>query len=133
GDQVIVGNPLPGPGPVRRTLSDIHGSLLIQSFQALADQPLASLVLDDSGDQTGRTAVLGNDGVAWGISGLAPGTIYDWGLAPSTPVTILGGAGNDNVDVRGMPAVSVKADGGGGVNTLQGPDTANAWQVTGAN
>jgi Ca2+-binding RTX toxin-like protein len=34
-------------------------------------------------------------------------------------------------DFTGAPALSI--DGGGGSNTLQGPDAANTWQVSGAN
>jgi hypothetical protein len=71
------------------------------------------------------------------VNGLAgtsqnPGLIY-FRLEPATPVSILTGAGADVFrvhDLTNAPALTL--DGGGGTNTLQGPNNANTWQITGA-
>jgi hypothetical protein len=101
---------------------------------------LKQVTLDDSGNTTAynppRTITLGSDpSLGYLVSGLAEGGgRIGLGLDPTTPVAIRTGSGNDVFgvhDLVGAPALAI--DGGGGSNTLQGPDSANTWQITGPN
>ena len=48
-------------------------------------------------------------------------------------VVVLGGAGDDVVDVANLPTgLTVIYDGGAGANTIGGPSSSTAWSVTGA-
>ena len=40
-----------------------------------------------------------------------------------------GGDGNDTFNAQTVPTAAVTYDGGAGVNTLQGPNTANVWNI----
>jgi len=59
---------------------------------------------------------------------------------PATPVSILGGSGNDTFTMATpLSATGIKidgdgdGDGGGGVNTLVGPDIATTWTIGSGN
>jgi hypothetical protein len=88
-----------------------------------------SLNVDDSGDHGGRTAIITNST----ITKIAPATI-DYSRAVVQLLTVTGGAGDDAVTVSSIPAgATVAVSGGGGSNTLQGPNTANTWFINGPN
>jgi hypothetical protein len=115
----------------------------------------AALKIDDSQDasQVGRTVILSSGGqgivqfaglgtiayiatalVALQVSGDAFGNTF---IIQSTPValSITAGTGNDRfVFTNTTPlGANVTLAGGGGNDTLQGPDTTNVWQILGAN
>jgi Ca2+-binding RTX toxin-like protein len=113
------------------TLAAIRGPLIVAA--GYLDQ-VPSVVIDDSGDPAdhGQAALSpAATGTDYQVTGLAPAPIY---FDPATPVRILGGRGNDTFAVTSpVSYTGITIDGGGGVNTLVGPDAANTWTVTGAN
>ena len=72
----------------------------------------------------------------WEIDGANSGSFQPGGDAPNTKFTevelLRGGAGADRFILRSGGSISGGIDGGGGVNTLIGPDASNEWRVTGA-
>jgi hypothetical protein len=97
--------------------------------------------LDDSGDTGNRTIAMASDGVnGYLLTGLLPPSSVGRGrvwlqLDPAAPVSLLGGPASDLFQVNnltGAPALSLVGN-TQGTTTLQGPNTANTWQVTGAN
>ena len=101
-------------------VSAIKGQVDINGYATVA------LTVDDSGDTNGRIATL----TSYGLTGLAPAGIY---YEPAvTSLTINGGIGNDTLTVAGTPpGIPVTFNGGGGGNTLVGPNTTNAWNISG--
>jgi hypothetical protein len=83
-----------------------------------------------------RRSVSGGYGT---ITGLAPPPaeirfIQDF----LTALTIKGGSGSDTLNIAQSPQyyfgpTSVTYNGGGGINTLLGPNSANTWKITGPN
>lgn len=129
GDVVTLGNPIAGQGS---TLANIQGYVILSSYRIGA---LPAVVIDDSGDTTDRQVVLSpySQSYDYQLTGLAPGQILV-GLDPATPISIRGGLGNDTLTVSSpVSYTGITIDGGGGSNTLVGPDAANAWTVTGSN
>jgi Ca2+-binding RTX toxin-like protein len=129
GTQVTVGSAAPGLSP---TLANIQGSIVLASYGLAGKLP--SIVIDDSGDMTAHPSAELSPYSApydYQLTGLAPGQII-FGLDPATPVSILGGSGNDTFTVASpLSANGIKIDGGGGTNTLIGPNTANTWRISG--
>src|SRR5262249_5198570 len=124
GSQATFGSVAPNLGG---TLANIQGSVGIQGAG------VASIVVDDSGDTSAHPqAVLSSNSNNGQLSGLAGGTLY-FDLPPATPVSILGGSSDDTFAVADpLPATGITIDGGGGTNTLVGPNTANTWAITGS-
>jgi Ca2+-binding RTX toxin-like protein len=54
-------------------------------------------------------------------------------LGSGSSLTIAGQGGNDKLSVMTQPAYDVLFNGGGGVNTLVGPSTDNAWNIVTVN
>ena len=127
GDQVAFGSLAPGLGG---TLANIQGSVGVSGDLS------ASIVVDDSGDVTAHPrAVISNSSGPYDyqLSGLAPGALL-FSLDPATPISILGGSGNDTFTAASsLSATGIRIDGGSGTNTLAGPSTTNTWAITGQN
>jgi hypothetical protein len=131
GDRVVIGSNALGQGG---TLAGIQGTVEVEGGLA------ASVVVDDSGDMAPHPqAALSDDPHAFGqpndfkLVGLAPGDLH-FVLPPTDPVAIRGGAGDDAFSVTDtLPSSALTIDGGGGNNTLVGPNTANTWSITGQN
>ena len=103
------------------TLAGIQAALTIASQIGTS-----TLTVDDSGDTTGfsynltSTAVTQSGGVTIAYSSL-------------TKITILAGSGNDTLNV-GTPLPQLYTfNGGGGPNTIVGPNVVNAWTLSGTN
>jgi hypothetical protein len=129
GDVVTIGSQAPGLGG---TLDSIRGYVILSSYRTGA---LPSVVIDDSGDATGRSMTLSAypQYYDYQLSGLPNGQIL-FGLDPATPISILGGLGDDTFSVTSpVSYTGITIDGGQGMNTLVGPDAATAWTITGAN
>jgi hypothetical protein len=84
--------------------------------------------VDDTGDKTGQNATLTSSS----LSGLAPGTIlYGTNVAS---MTVNGGTGNNTLTASSISTTtSVTWNAGSGSNTLFGPNTTNAWTISGSN
>jgi autotransporter-associated beta strand protein len=130
GDPVTVG--FPDPILQGSTLAAIQGPLIIVAGYA---GQVPAVTIDDSGDpadhpQAAISAAAA--GAGYQLTGLAPAPVY-LELDPATPVRILGGRGNDTFAVTSaLTYTGITIDGGGGVNTLVGPDAANTWNITDA-
>jgi len=115
GDSVVVGSPVAGG----RTLADITALLNIFSDDSNPNLVLAGVTIDDSGDVMAHRSVAINGGAVYpgpDIVGLAPATISWRGLAPTTPVTILGGSGGNTFMVNALPTNPLTLDGGAGTH-----------------
>jgi hypothetical protein len=138
GDVVIVGTQVPNRGGTLAGLAP-SGRLEIQTTDG-NPRIAATVILDDSADtQTGKQVTFNTDSYGWGVSGLAPQGIYIF-LGTGSSVQVLGGSpaagqtGGNTYAIQSVPAgVSLTLTGGTGTDTLHGPDTANTWQITGAN
>jgi hypothetical protein len=158
-DTVTVGSGAGAQPAIPSTLASI-GQLQVGNAYA-ADH--SSVVLDDSGDtQMGKQVAFNTDSYAWGVSGLSPGRIYfNLGTGssvqalggspaagqsggnsyaiqstqPGVALSVTGGTGNDTFVLTNTAPLTaaVAIDGGGGADTLHGPDIANTWQISGAN
>jgi hypothetical protein len=135
-DTVTVGSGAGAQPAIPSTTAGIVGQLGIVVPYA-GDKP--TVTIDDSGDTNPKQLDLSSDSssdyLVNGLGGTSqnPGLIY-FRLEPVTPVSILTGAGGDSFrihDLTSAPALTL--EGGGGTNTLQAADTANTWQVSGAN
>jgi hypothetical protein len=157
GDTINVGEPT-GDGSTS-TLLGIQGTLSVVGGEY--QRSAVTVKLDDSGDtQTGKQVLFNTDSTGWGVSGLAPSQIYmnlgsgsSVQVAGGSPATgqsggntftiqsapvalsISGGTGNDGfIFTNTAPlGANVSLAGGGGNDTLQGPNTANTWQISAAN
>jgi hypothetical protein len=153
GSTVTVGSRAPGLGG---TVANILGNLVLQSYGGQTP----TMIVDDSGDTVGRSATLKANTSSYGIFGLAPATIY-WNLGPGSVATLVGGSGANTYAVQSIPSgVAVhlnggsgndnfvlgtaargladllgplSIDGGGGNNTVLGPDQSVTWALTGSN
>jgi hypothetical protein len=116
-DTVNVGSLAPALGG---TMAGIQGALSIGS-----SMNKINIDLDDSGDTTGRAVTVTGSAV----TGLAPAEI-DYTSSQVNDLIILGGNGADTFTLRTvLPSLGIS--GGGGINTLVGPNMTNAWEVTG--
>jgi hypothetical protein len=116
GDHVIAGMPVASGG---RTLAYINRFLSIASVDGNPNVVPADVLLDDSADTTAHPAVLINgDAVYPGpdVVNLAPAIISWRSLAPTTPVTILGGSGGNTFAVNALLTIPLTLDGGGGTH-----------------
>ncbi|HEY1600964.1 MAG TPA: putative Ig domain-containing protein [Pirellulales bacterium] len=91
------------------SLQGIHGAVTVVASNAAL--PVLPIIIDDSADTTNAIVTLGSNGAGnTQISGLT-----------SSPIQLTGNS------------VAITLKGGTGSNTLVGPDSANNWQLTGAN
>ena len=118
GDTAIVGSLAPNPGG---TLAGILSDVVV-IVNDLSSK--VTLVVDDSGNQNIAPRLVTitpppvgpNNGSS--VTGLAQGRIF-WKLGTDSPVSILGGDGNETFAMEGpLPNVALAINGGGGVNTL---------------
>jgi parallel beta-helix repeat protein len=109
-----VGNPEVNVSPTAQHLDTIAGNL------NLVGQGFGTLVLDDQASTVARNYVLSSDGLAGGNSAQV-------GFSDLAKVSLHGTAFSDTVTVQSLPAAGVMLDGGGGSNTLIGPDVSNTW------
>jgi hypothetical protein len=136
GDTVTVGN-------ASHTMDGISGDLRIQNALA-PERP--TVILDDAGDKNSRTITMGNDPnnsygfTAYLFTGLLPSSIPGHGNLwvgfgdPAASVSLKTGSGDDVFKVTDFTnAPTLTLDGGGGNNTLQGPNIVNTWLISGAN
>jgi predicted outer membrane repeat protein len=86
-----------------------------------------TLNVNDQGQQTGQTYTLTPTSLARpGVALISFGAVAN--------VMIGAGSGNDTLVVAApVPAPAVAFNGGGGSNTVTGPNAANTWQITGTN
>jgi hypothetical protein len=125
GDHVIVGMPVAGG----RTLAGINGFLSIFSVDGNPNVVPAGVLIDDSGDTAAHPGVVINGDAAHpgpDVVGLAPAIISWLSLAPTTPVTILGGSGGNHFQVNGTAAgTPLTISAGAGGDTVDVGSTAN--------
>jgi hypothetical protein len=85
-----------------------------------------ALVIDDSGDNTGRSATI----TASSVTGLSPAAI-NYAAGPVSSVTVYGGGKSNTSSTFRVkstsPATPVSIFAGAGTNTLVGPNTASIW------
>jgi autotransporter-associated beta strand protein len=105
----------------------------IQANVFLTGGAFASVVIDDSGDMNAHpTAMLSAYPAPddYELAGLSQGSII-FGLDPATPISILGGLGNDTFTVTSPVSYrGITIDGGGGSNTLIYDDQATTADET---
>jgi hypothetical protein len=127
------------------TIGQNHSMTMIQGdvrIQGQAGQAPKQVTLDDQADPnpTARTVTLRSDATfGYLVSGLASNSPTSGRIGllldPNTPVSILSGPAVDLFqihDLAGAPALSLVGH-PQGTTTLQGPNTANTWQVSGTN
>jgi hypothetical protein len=127
GSQVTVGN---------GTLQNILGSVLVgpepSAPSSAKPLPLPQLVVDDRADKAYPTVGLAaNPGpFDQAVTGLTPTPLVYASTAVAS-LAVRGGPGGTAFQVQqappGVPVTLV----GGGTSSLQGPDSANTWQITG--
>jgi hypothetical protein len=101
----------------------------IQQIDVQAGAGVNTLILDGSGDPTGRAVSINPDAV----SGVLP-VLVTFNAGELTNLTIKGGTGNDSFILQDKPPIlNVTLDGGGGGNALSGSPIDTTWNVTGAN
>ena len=109
-DTVVVGSMAPALGG---TLTNIQAPVYI-----ISDAHQTSLIVDDSGDTTGRTAALSDSY----LNGLTPASIqfsYYNGF-PLKALTIYGGSGNDTFNIESTaPGTTTLVDTGRGGDVIQ--------------
>jgi hypothetical protein len=134
GDTLTIGQPLPKGGS---TLASILGPVRIESGYHAGDNP--QVILDDSGDTDNASQQIildKQDDVpgsgTYRIAGMSPASIY-LDLGPDASVSLRGGSANKTFAAQNLANVHWSIDGGGGVNTLVGPDAVNTWNITGPN
>jgi hypothetical protein len=110
-------------------LSDIQGELGIDNEGGIITKspPAINLVLDDSADSQGKTAVLGGFGSGSGlISGFAPAYV-DYNSGSLTSLTLKGGHGGNTFNVQFLGAgAPVTINTGGGNNIVNVGSTSNS-------
>jgi RTX calcium-binding nonapeptide repeat (4 copies) len=123
-DTVTIGSLAPSLG----------GTLASISAYVVAGGPgPVAVIVDDSGDATGRAATLTRSAVSTNtLSGMSPAPIYYENNV--TSLTIDAGSGNDSLTLAG-PATNTQViyNGGGGTNTLVGPDVASTFTISSFN
>jgi hypothetical protein len=127
-DTITVGSLAPSLGG---TLANINGLVVVDSHQA------SQLIVDDSGDSTGRAATLTSDSTLFlnssALIGMAPADIEWTPLNANLPVAVYAGSGNDSLTVSSQPPNPVSFNGGDGTNSLIGPDVASTFFITASN
>jgi hypothetical protein len=127
-DTVTVGSLAPSLGG---TLANINGLVVVDSRQG------SQLIVDDSGDSTGRAATLTTDSTIFpnipALIGMAPAAIEWTPINANLPVAVYAGNGNDSLTVSTMPGNPVSLNGGGGTNSLIGPNVASTFFITAPN
>jgi streptogramin lyase len=126
------GNDTFNVGDSANTLNGIQSHL---SFQVA--NPGSQVILHDEGDSASVNYTLAYD------PNISPSNFiqrsnsgyYILYSGPLQTLQLKAGAGNDAFNVRTLPpsSTTVALDGGGGANTLQGPNQTNTWQISGAN
>jgi hypothetical protein len=116
-DTVVIGRQ--GPATSGGTVGAIN------SFVEVGGVGTVALIIDDSADTVGRSAVLSDNSLV----GLAQAPIYYLGNVAS--LTIDGGGGDDTFTVAITPNIPVTLDAGAGNNTLVGVNASTYWDITG--
>src|SRR5262249_3255546 len=124
-DLVTVGSSTAGAGT---TLAGILGPLVIIADIPTASSGLVPVVIDDSGDMTNHpNAAISSDAADnedYQLTGLAPAPIR-FTINPASPISILGGLGDDTFTVTSpVSYTGITIDGGGGSNSLIYNDNA---------
>jgi hypothetical protein len=128
------------------TLANIHGAVYVEG-STNTPEGYPNLIINDSGDTASKTATLtggsvnGQGTITLGsLTGLAPAPIewmpfIGYNIGGVASLSIACGSGNDTVTVASMPltATSTTLNGGGGTNTLVGPNQSDNWVVNAAN
>ncbi len=110
------------------TLARFHGTVTVANPFDPTGTLRAALVVDGSGDSTGRTWSVG--GTAVSVSGI--GTVAAFGGLRS--LALDGGSGSDTFALASpQPAYPVTIHGNGTSDTLAAANQSNAWKLTGAN
>src|SRR5262249_49421559 len=118
-------------GNSSHTLNAIQGDLLIEGGKP-------SVNFDDSGDASPRSVNMGGDGInGYLVTYLLPASNLGRGrvwlqLDPAAQVSINTGTADDPFvvhDLTNAPAFTLI--GGGGNNSLQGPNSISTWQISG--
>jgi hypothetical protein len=115
------GNDTVNVGNASNLLDGIQGALTVNG-QAGTD----TLNLLDQGQSTGQSYTLGATAVTRG--GIAPISYND-----IEALVLKAGSGNDSVAVTSLPTFPTTVNGGGGTNTLTGPNANATWNITRAN
>lgn len=145
-------NTLFGPaGATMWSINSNNGGVLIGSTMIFSNmQNLVGTASDDIFTFTGPYQVSGGTGIAgaagtntiigppeetnWVITAANEGTLEPTGSSGPTKFssiqTLIGGAGEDIFDVSAGFTTTNPLDGGGGVNTIIGPNTPNAWTIS---
>ena len=123
-DTVTIGSLAPALGG---TLANINAYVVVGGPGPVA------VTVDDSGDATGRAATLNRNATSTNtLSGMSPAPIYYENNV--TGLTIDAGSGNDSLTVAGpSTSTQVTYNGGGGTNTLVGPDVASTFTISSFN
>jgi hypothetical protein len=107
--------------PTTRNLNGIHGNVIING------QAGTELTCNDQGNSMAQTYTVTATTVA-----LSASTLVTYSGVRS--VVLNGSSGGNTIIVQTTPAhCSLTLHGGGGTNTLVGPDAANTWSITGRN
>ena len=102
-------------------LDDIQGALTVNGQGGID-----TLVVNDSGQTTGMAYTLtGSTLTRTGMAGVTFGGV-------SSLILDLG-SGNDTVTASAIPAFPATVNGGGGSDTLVGPNATSTWNITGSN
>jgi hypothetical protein len=122
-DAIVLGSQAPLLGGT--VASNILGQTVITNAGGTS-----TLLVDDSADTAGQSAALEAMGSNLVIAGLAGSFIFYSGV---TQTTILMGRGDDNFAIDALPTTPVLLNGGGGNNTLTGPNVPIAWSINAQN
>src|SRR5262249_40332374 len=104
----------------------------VESYQGEAP----SVLIDDAGDTTSHPqAAIQTDPSGYNLTGLTPtSTPIYFQLDPASSVTVRESGADDTLTLNSLPPnLQLTINGSGGADTLVGPNSANTWQVTGAN
>jgi hypothetical protein len=123
-DTVTIGSLAPSLGG---TVASINAYVDVNGTGPVA------VIVDDTGDATGRAATLTRSAVSTNtLGGMSPAPFYY--EKNVTSLTVDAGSGNDSLKLVGTaPGTAVTFNGGGGANTLAGPDVASTFNITSLN
>jgi hypothetical protein len=114
GDVITVGSQAPLLGG---TLANIASGL--QIFSPYGTNYSATVILDDSGDTTGRQVTFDNTPAALVVRGLSPASApISISLGTGSGLNVYGGSGGNVFHVNSAPSFPLTIDGGTGANTL---------------